>query len=100
CMSTNEQNLASLHNFKKRLQLERAMREYFWKLNYEEVRTPLLVRSPGMEPHLRPMQIARAVRSAVRPGADAGMQERELASQEPHSQEPAVPEPTPVFLPT
>jgi lysyl-tRNA synthetase class 2 len=43
--------------WKRRFELERWIREYFWGLNYLEIKTPLLVQSPGMEPHLRPVQI-------------------------------------------
>lgn len=43
----------------QRIILERAVREYFWALNYQEVRTPLLVMSPGMEPHILPIQVLR-----------------------------------------
>lgn len=56
-MSTNDQNLDSLPAWRKRFKLEKAIRQYFWSLDYEEVRTPLLVQSPGMEPHLRPIQV-------------------------------------------
>lgn len=45
--------------WKERFKIERAIREYFWRLDYTETRTPLLVTSPGMEPHLRPVQISR-----------------------------------------
>lgn len=47
--------------WKKRIRLERWIREYFWSLNYEETRTPLLVMSPGMEPHIRPIEVAPGV---------------------------------------
>ena len=43
--------------FSQRSLLERHLRQYFWSIDYEEVRTPLLVQSPGMEPHLRPIQV-------------------------------------------
>jgi len=43
--------------WRKRLLLERWVREFFWSLNYEETRTPLLVPSPGMEPHIRPIAV-------------------------------------------
>ena len=43
--------------WKKRFALERSIREQLWDWGYEETRTPLLVRSPGMEPHLRPIQV-------------------------------------------
>ncbi len=41
----------------KRILMERWIREYFWSLEYEETRTPLLVMSPGMEPHIRPIEV-------------------------------------------
>jgi len=41
----------------KRADLERRTREFFWGLDYHEVRTPLIVQSPGMEPHIRPFEI-------------------------------------------
>jgi lysyl-tRNA synthetase class 2 len=44
----------------KRFDVERAIREFFWNLNYIETRTPLLVLSPGMEPHIKPVEIKRA----------------------------------------
>ncbi|MBS1958740.1 MAG: hypothetical protein JST80_04635 [Bdellovibrionales bacterium] len=43
--------------WQRRFQVEKLIRQYFWNLHFEEVRTPLLVESPGMEPHLRPMLI-------------------------------------------
>jgi lysyl-tRNA synthetase class 2 len=43
----------------QRIVLDRAVREFFWSLDYQEVRTPLLVRSPGMEPHIRPIELKR-----------------------------------------
>lgn len=43
--------------WRKRFVVERLIREYFWQLGYEETRTPLLVRSPGMEPHIRPIEV-------------------------------------------
>jgi lysyl-tRNA synthetase class 2 len=45
--------------WKRRFQIERLIREFFWSLHYTETRTPLLVESPGMEPHLKPMQMKR-----------------------------------------
>jgi lysyl-tRNA synthetase class 2 len=41
----------------KRSDLERSIREFFWNLGYREVRTPMIVHSPGMEPHIRPFEI-------------------------------------------
>jgi len=43
--------------WKRRFKLERTLREYLWSEGFEETRTPLLVKSPGMEPHLRPIQL-------------------------------------------
>jgi lysyl-tRNA synthetase class 2 len=53
----DDQTSPSLPLWRKRFDLERHLRQYFWTLGYEETRTPLLVRSPGMEPHLRPIQV-------------------------------------------
>ena len=47
--------------WRKRLLLERWVREFFWSLDYEETRTPLLVQSPGMEPHIRPIEVSPGV---------------------------------------
>src|ERR1035437_2563150 len=47
--------------WRKRLVIERWIREFFWSLDYEETRTPLLVMSPGMEPHIRPIEVAPGV---------------------------------------
>ena len=47
--------------WRKRLVIERWIREHFWSLDFEETRTPLLVLSPGMEPHIRPIQVAPGV---------------------------------------
>lgn len=44
--------------WRKRLVMERWIREYFWSQDFEETRTPLLVSSPGMEPHIRPIEVA------------------------------------------
>lgn len=43
-----------------RYRLEQGIRDYFRALDYLEVRTPLLVQSPGMEPHIRPIQIGKS----------------------------------------
>lgn len=56
-MSTNVKKLDTLPAWHRRFKLEQAIRQYFWSLDYDEVRTPLLVQSPGMEPHLRPIQV-------------------------------------------
>jgi len=51
----------SQENWRKRLMIERWTREFFWALDYTETRTPLLVMSPGMEPHIRPIEVAPGV---------------------------------------
>jgi lysyl-tRNA synthetase class 2 len=38
-------------------QVETFIRDYFSKMNFHEVRTPLLVKSPGMEAHIDPYQV-------------------------------------------
>jgi len=38
---------------------ENAIRQFFNSKNFREVRTPLLVPCPGMEPHIRPFKIQR-----------------------------------------
>jgi lysyl-tRNA synthetase class 2 len=48
-----------LSRLKKRIILEKSIRLFFWDLGYEEVRTPMLVKSPGMEPHIFPLQLLR-----------------------------------------
>jgi lysyl-tRNA synthetase class 2 len=58
-MSTKTNFSDSLPPWRKRFTLERLIRQYFWELGYDEVRTPLLVRSPGMEPHLRPIAVVK-----------------------------------------
>lgn len=45
-------------NWRHRFAVERSVREYFWSLDYEETRTPMLVRSPGMEPHIFPLLVS------------------------------------------
>ncbi|MBI3534322.1 MAG: hypothetical protein HY072_02375 [Deltaproteobacteria bacterium] len=57
-------------NFKKRIQdprrqknmcirtlIETGIRDFFLQESFIEVRTPLLVKSPGMEPHIRPYKL-------------------------------------------
>ena len=44
---------------KVRRTVEQAVRNFFDSRNFEEVRTPLLVSSPGMEPHIRPFKIEK-----------------------------------------
>ena len=51
----------SYQNWRKRLYIERLVREFFWSLDYEETRTPLLVVSPGMEPHIKPIEVLPGV---------------------------------------
>ena len=43
--------------WKRRFKFERKVREHFWNEGFEETRTPLLVKSPGMEPHILPIQL-------------------------------------------
>lgn len=40
-----------------RSKVEQGIRSYFQKRNFHEVKTPLLVKSPGIEPHIRPYQL-------------------------------------------
>ncbi|MCM0605602.1 MAG: EF-P lysine aminoacylase GenX [Xanthomonadaceae bacterium] len=40
-----------------RRKVESEIRHFFVDRNYEEVRTPLIVRSPGMETHIRPLEL-------------------------------------------
>jgi elongation factor P--(R)-beta-lysine ligase len=40
-----------------RTQVETGIRRFFLQREFQEVRTPLIVVSPGMEPHIRPFQI-------------------------------------------
>lgn len=51
----------------RRLLLERKTREYFWRENFVETRTPLLVQSPGMEPHLKPLELQKDGRAVFLP---------------------------------
>ena len=54
-------NTAANHNSQvlwvKRLQLERYVREALWSQGFLEARTPLLVKSPGLEPHIKPFEV-------------------------------------------
>ena len=43
--------------WKSRFKIEKAIRELLWSWGYEETRTPLLVVSPGMEPHICPISL-------------------------------------------
>lgn len=45
---------------KIRSQIEQGIRSYFQSLGFLETRTPLLVPSPGMEPHIKPFKIAES----------------------------------------
>jgi len=45
------------HAVATRRKVEKAIRAFFDAKNFEEVRTPLLVVSPGMEPHIRPLPL-------------------------------------------
>jgi len=47
--------------WRKRIVIERWIREFFWLQDFEETRTPLLVMSPGMEPHIRPIEVCKGV---------------------------------------
>jgi len=58
----NREHGMSLQHLQKRIILEKTVRKFFWDQNYEEVRTPLLVQSPGMEPHILPLQLKRGAR--------------------------------------
>jgi lysyl-tRNA synthetase class 2 len=51
-----------------RTRVEGGIRAFFAKRGFRETRTPLLVPSPGMEPHIRPFQ---AIRPAANPEAPA-----------------------------
>ena len=44
-----------------RTQVESGIRRFFLTRDFREVRTPLIVISPGMEPHIRPFQIKSTV---------------------------------------
>ncbi|MGK5082399.1 EF-P lysine aminoacylase EpmA [Bdellovibrionota bacterium FG-1] len=57
-----------------RSQVEAKIRSFFTANDFIETRTPLLVRCPGMEPHLRPFQV---VRPAKNPDAPAIPSNRE-----------------------
>ncbi len=50
-------NPRRLRNMKIRHQVENLIREFFFEQNFLETRTPLLVKSPGMEPHIRPFKL-------------------------------------------
>jgi lysyl-tRNA synthetase class 2 len=46
-----------LHGTRVRAQVEALIREFFLGQDFLETRTPLLVPSPGMEPHIRPYRL-------------------------------------------
>lgn len=46
-----------LRTMNVRREMEKTLRTYFERHGYLEVQTPLLVPSPGMEPHIRPFQV-------------------------------------------
>ena len=52
-------NPDTLATLTRRFNFERFVREFFWSLDYVETRTPLLVQSPGLEPHIKPLEIIR-----------------------------------------
>lgn len=43
--------------YKKRLEITRLIREFFWSENFSEVETPVAVRLPGQEPYLNPIPV-------------------------------------------
>lgn len=43
--------------WRQRFKFERMIREYLWSEGFEETRTPLLVKSPGLEPHICPLEV-------------------------------------------
>lgn len=51
------QNPRRIHAMDLREKIEREIRNFFQDQGFREVRTPLLVPCPGMEPHIRPFQI-------------------------------------------
>lgn len=44
-------------NMKIRSQVENGIRNFFLSRDFEEVKTPILVPCPGMEPHIRPFEL-------------------------------------------
>jgi elongation factor P--(R)-beta-lysine ligase len=46
-----------LHALEVRARVESAIREFFNDKKFREVRTPLMVHCPGMEPHIRPFSL-------------------------------------------
>lgn len=51
------------HAVQIRSQVEREIRSFFLSQDFLEVRTPLLVTCPGMEPHIRPFSVQRTGKS-------------------------------------
>ncbi len=49
-----------LKALKTRSQVESGIRDFFTQQGFIDVRTPLLVPSPGMEPHIRPFEVVPA----------------------------------------
>jgi elongation factor P--(R)-beta-lysine ligase len=43
--------------YKKRLEITRLIREFFWSENFQEAETPVAVRLPGQEPYLNPISV-------------------------------------------
>lgn len=56
------------HGTTIRLRTEREIRQFFDRRGYLETRTPLIVPSPGMEPHIQPLAVHRHVGKAERIG--------------------------------
>lgn len=58
-MSSAKLNNQKAKNIRIRLGVESSIHRFFGGLDFTHVRTPLLVRSPGMEPHIRPLELQR-----------------------------------------
>lgn len=43
--------------YRKRLEITRLIREFFWSENFQEAETPVAVRLPGQEPYLSPIPV-------------------------------------------
>ncbi|MGE0614151.1 MAG: EF-P lysine aminoacylase EpmA [Bacteriovoracia bacterium] len=61
------QNPRRQHCLRVRAHVEQATRDYFREAGFWETRTPLLVPSPGMEPHIRPFQVTGHGHGFTRP---------------------------------
>lgn len=48
-----------LNGTRMRSRVEQAIRNFFLQQNFLETKTPLFVKSPGMEPHIHPFQVIR-----------------------------------------